>query len=954
MVYAKSFQNSCTPAALNKIKSLCLTKDIHRLQLNLTKRKHLIIKEMKKILSALFLLAIVNCYGQVNSDSLWNVIRSPGYSDSLKLEAYEVITKDLLYKNEDSCRAVCRDGLEFSKNIGNHRFTWSFYNRIGRAYKNEGDIEKTIEYFHKSLAVAEQARDTFTIAQTMNNIGIIYDDELGDSKKALDYYLKSIKFKKQLKGTEDDYFSLAMTQLYAGNIYLNTEQWDNASKIFNEAKNLAEQITNNHKKYIVYSNLGTYSSYYGSRKNNQKMVFEAIKYYLLAEDVIKSSGNKVNYGKTLANIGDAYFFVDQIDLAESNMDKAVEVAKEVNSYDLWEMIYEIYQNFNVNQKNFELAYYYKDSLMQISDSINSIEKQTAIAEIETRYQTEKLKKEVIQKEEENKRERFMRNIFTISTAIFLVLILIIAYLFSRLRKNNLKLTNNKEELEALNKNLQISKSETEKALEFKSLFLANMSHEIRTPLNIIIGFNSILKKKISDSKLKKYLESIEMSSYNLLRLLNDILDMSKIEAGKILLSPTSINLKLLITNITELFMLKAGEKGLDLDFEIDAKMPSEIIIDEIRLRQILVNLIGNAIKFTAKGYVKIFVDAPILNKYQSEFATKINVRIQVKDSGIGISEKDLTKIFESFRQVNVKEQKEMGGTGLGLAISKRLTEMMNGEISVESQKGIGSVFTLLFRDVPISFASETKTNNRVDLHDELEYEFTGGTILVADDEEMNRSLIKVCFENTAVTILEASNGHETIDLARKHQPDIIMMDIKMPGLDGMEATRIIKHDEQLKNIKIIAFSASNIFDRLEKDEIALFYGLISKPVLLDEMYEIVSEILPNRIKDKKAIELKDDNLNINLFIDENIRENIKDAEYKLEELNQKWRKINNTNSINKILEFANEIEEFAVSKNLPKLKDYAMHIGEAGKNFDINRIKVLLKLFPELFEKGYN
>ncbi len=909
---------------------------------------------MKKILFALCLLAIVDCYGQVNSDSLWNVIHSPGYSDSLKLEAYEVITKDLLYKNEDSCRAVCRDGLEFSKKLGNHRFTWSFYNRIGRTYKNEGDIEKTIDYFHKALEVAEQARDTFTIAQTMNNIGIIYDDELGDAQKALEYYNKSIELKKQLKGREKDYFSIAMTQLYAGIIYLNLEQWDNASQIFNEAKNLTEHILSSDKKYIVYFNLGAFSSYYGSRKDNKKLVFEAIKYYLLAEDVVKISGNKINYGKTLANIADAYYFVDEIDLADANMDRAGEIAREVNSFDLWQLIYKIYQNFYMNQKNYELAYYYKDSLMQITDSINSIDRRKAIAEIETRYQTEKLKNEVIKKEEENKRERFMRNIFIVSTAIFLILILVIAYLFSKLRKKNAELTKNKEELEALNKNLQISKSETDKALEFKSMFLANMSHEIRTPLNIIIGFNSILKKKISDSKLTKYLESIEMSSYNLLRLLNDILDMSKIEAGKILLSPTSINLKLLITNITELFILKAREKGLDLDIEIDAKMPPEIIIDETRLRQILVNLVGNAIKFTNKGYVKIIVDAPILNKYQSEFATKINVRIQVEDSGIGISEEDITKIFESFRQVNVKEQKEMGGTGLGLAISKRLTEIMNGEISVESQKDAGSVFTVIFHDVPISFSADSKSDSRVELHEELEYEFTGGTILVADDEEMNRSLIKVCFENTAVTILEASNGHETIDLARKHQPDIVMMDIKMPGLDGMEATRIIKHDEQLKNIKIIAFSASNIFDRLEKDEIALFYGLISKPVLLDDMYEIVSEILPNRVKDKKAIELKGDNLNLNLFIDENIRENVRDAEYKIEELNQKWQQINNTNSMNKILEFACEIEEFAVSKNLPKLKDYAMHIGEAGKNFDINRIKVLLKLFPELFEKGYN
>lgn len=923
------------------------------------RNRSLIPEKMKKILVFLFMITWANGFGQINPDSLWNIIRSAEYTDSLKLEAYEEITKDLLKTDTDSCRAVCRQGLEFSEQVGNARFLWSFYNRIGRTYKRENNIKKTIDYFIKALEVAEMAKDTFTIAQTLNNIGIIYDDQLDNQDKALDYYLKSIQFKKQLSHDDKDYFSLAMTQMYAGLIYLKNEDWDKASDIFNEAQLITELITDSNNKYIVYFNLGLFSAYYGSHRHNRKLVFEGIKYYLLAEKVIKNSGNQIHYGKTLANIADAYFYVGETERGLDNIKKAEAIAKNVDSFDLRELIYRVYQSHYEIKNNYRLAYFYKDSVMQILDSIYSLERQSAIAEIEAKYETEKkerenleLKQKVREKEFENQRERRMRNIFLFSTATFLIFIIVIVYLFSRIRLKNKELIKSKKELELLNTNLRTAKEETEKALEFKSLFLANMSHEIRTPLNIIIGFNSILKKQLKDVKPAKYLESIEMASFNLLRLLNDILDMSKIEAGKILLSPDTINIKLLIMNIRELFMLKATEKGIDMDVEIDPKMPAEIVIDEVRLRQILVNLIGNAIKFTEHGYVSIHVDAPVLNKYQSAFSTKTSLRIRVSDSGIGISAEDLTKIFESFRQVNIKEQKQMGGTGLGLAISKRLTEMMNGEITVESTKDKGSTFTVLFRDVPIGTSHAHKSETTSEFHDELEYHFTGGTILVADDEEMNRSLIKVCFENTAVNILEASNGHETIELTRKYQPDIVMMDIKMPGLDGMEATRIIKQDKDLQNVKIIAFSASNIFDRLEQDEMALFHGLISKPVLLDEMFEMFSGILPSKIKERKTVEKKTKEPAPDTFIDENLQSLILDRKAEFEQMKQKWQKVYSTNSMNRILDFANEMENMAVHNNLPKLKIYAGKIAEAGKNFDVDLVKTLLKIFPEILNLG--
>lgn len=904
---------------------------------------------MKKIVLALVLLFPYAGFGQINADSLWRIIDEPGYSDSLKLEAYETITKHLLKTNPDSCRIVCREGLMFSEKLENYRFIWSFYNRIGRTYIEEDNIDKTIAYFVKALEVAEMAKDTFTIAQTMNNIGIMYE-QAGNQDKALQYYLKSIEMKKQLRGTERDYFSIVMTQMYAGMLYLKQNRNEEADIIFNEVLGYIDFIENDDEKYIAYFNIGNYYAYFGSHRNIKRLVFDAIKYYHLAEGVIYKSGDMEKYGKTLVSLAEAYFFVDDFKTAQANMNKALEIAKQINSFYLYEFIYQVYENHYLNTNNYELAYYYKDSVQQMNDSINYFDRQKAIEEIQTKYQSEKKERENLALKKENQRQRRMRNFFIASTSVFLLLVVIITYLFSRLRLKNRQLTKSKEELEKLNLNLKKSKEETEKALEFKSLFLANMSHEIRTPLNIIIGFNSILKKQVDDHKMLKYLESIEMSSYNLLRFLNDILDMSKIEAGKIHLTPDNINLKMLIMNIRELFLVKAREKNLDFTVEIDPGMPHEIEIDEIRLRQILVNIIGNAIKFTEEGYVRVIADTPVLNEYRSEFSTKVNVRIRVEDSGIGISGEDTDKIFESFRQVNLQEQKQMGGTGLGLAISKRLTEMMNGEISVESKKGEGSTFTVLFRDIAIGKPTVTKQKKKAKIHETLEYEFTEGTILVADDEEMNRSLIRVCFENTKVTVLEAANGEEALELARKHKPDFIMMDIKMPGIDGLEATRIIKGEEKYRNIPVIAFSASNIFESLGKEDIAMFSGLISKPVLLDELYEKASKILPNKIKDKSMPKEEESLFNAETYRDDNIAETLEEAGIQIQTMKNSWSKILSTNSMTEILEFAGEIKDFADSKNLEGLKNYADKISEAGKNFDIDQVKKLLKLFPELFQ----
>ncbi len=256
----------------------------------------------------------------------------------------------------------------------------------------------------------------------------------------------------------------------------------------------------------------------------------------------------------------------------------------------------------------------------------------------------------------------------------------------------------RQELAYKNTALYAAKKEAELANKAKSEFLANMSHEIRTPMNAVLGFTDLLQNIISDPEGKTYLEAIHGSGKTLLRLINDILDLSKIEAGKLTLNFEPINLSVLLQEIQQIFQYKAAEKGLNLFCEISPHFPEGIILDEVRLRQILLNVVGNALKFTHQGYIKIGVDyTPSLNK-----PGYINLQIIVEDSGIGIREIDQKKIFKTFTQSEGQSNRKYGGTGLGLAITERLVEMMEGKVELRSQVGKGSQFSFYFKDVEIA------------------------------------------------------------------------------------------------------------------------------------------------------------------------------------------------------------------------------------------------------------
>ncbi|HER10045.1 MAG TPA: response regulator [Bacteroides sp.] len=348
------------------------------------------------------------------------------------------------------------------------------------------------------------------------------------------------------------------------------------------------------------------------------------------------------------------------------------------------------------------------------------------------------------------------------------------------------------------------KEEAEETSEIKSRFMARISHEIRTPLNAIIGFIEQLQKTPLNEKQVAYLKIIDKSSVYLLDLVNEILTFSKIESGELQLDEVDFRLESLFRDIYNTFRNRADEKGINFRYSFDEKLKKIFRGDAIRLKQIIINLVSNAIKFTEYGFVELKVTC------LKDAGDEVWIKISVSDTGIGISEKKIRDVFTEYKQASVGIARLHGGTGLGLTISKRLTEMLSGEISVKSTEGKGSVFTV---HIPLK-KSKLKYLSTYTMHIDAE-ELSGKSALIVDDDAMNRSLGVIILEGFNMMVSMASDGKEAMEILRRKRFDVVLLDIHMPLVSGLDVARFIRNSEKNRDVKIIAVTAEMIREELE-------------------------------------------------------------------------------------------------------------------------------------------
>ncbi len=519
----------------------------------------------------------------------------------------------------------------------------------------------------------------------------------------------------------------------------------------------------------------------------------------------------------------------------------------------------------------------------------------------------------------------------------------------------------------------------ESANRAKSEFLANMSHEIRTPMNAILGFSEILMNMIDDPEQKNYLANIRSGGKSLLALIDDILDLSKIEAGKLEIQPESVSIRSIIDEISQLFRYKFQEKDIEFMSEVEKNVPDLLLLDEVRVRQILVNLVGNAIKFTHEGYVKIRVrgseeygdkgsedyrdnekNTP-LPLYSSNPFTLI---LEVEDTGIGIPESQQEVIFETFRQQDGQMTRKYGGTGLGLTITKRLAEMMNGKISLESEVGKGSIFRITLNNVKIS--DQTEVSEITSENREVHIEFGYATILIVDDIDFNRILIKGLLKDAPFTFIEAENGEQALAILglqdvdsslrleptdKKEPPDLILMDLKMPGKDGYEITEIIKKNDTLKNIPVIAVTASAMKETEEKVK-CLFDGYIRKPFNASELTDELKKYLPYTFIISRRNSYEAEHCNGEELVQVSDLLNQPDLIQILEnEFIPKWEDIKDTLIFDEVREFAENTDSHGIKYNCRILKNWSETVINQMQNFDIESLEKTFGRFPEIIDK---
>lgn len=369
--------------------------------------------------------------------------------------------------------------------------------------------------------------------------------------------------------------------------------------------------------------------------------------------------------------------------------------------------------------------------------------------------------------------------------------------------------------------IERQKKKAEEANRAKTEFLANVSHEIRTPMNAILGFTELLEGEITDDNQKLYLNAISTSGSSLMMIINDILDLSKIESGQLEINFSSVNLVELVDDVLEVFSLQTSQKSIQVEKYVDDELPEYLLLDEIHARQILLNLVGNAVKFTSNGFIRVSL---VYNRYRKRNIG--DLVISVEDNGIGIAPDQQELIFEAFRQQSGQSTRKYGGTGLGLAITKRLTEKMNGNIELESEPGQGSCFHVQFNGVKVS---DTKPEKEPEIP-KVNYTFSSGTAIVADDVKLNKDLINNYLRLAGVKTLTASNGAEVLDILTREKVDLVFMDIKMPVMSGTEAVKRIKNNPETADIPVIAVTAS-VFYNIDADpDLNYFDNFLRKPV----------------------------------------------------------------------------------------------------------------------------
>ena len=608
------------------------------------------------------------------TDSLKNTLLLEQY-DTTKVKTLAKLGFEYAFIQADSSRKYSKAAIDLSDKIQFIKGKADGYNSLAISYDIEGNHEIAIKYFLKALAFYTKIDFKEGQARIYNNCGMVYQS-LGDTLKSLEFHLKSLAIEKELGDT----LGIAYSLIQVAALHLAMDQFDLSEENYQSALTLLEPMNDNQGLAYIHWGLSELYLYTDQLRSSIQHADKAI-------DLFKQEENNKGIAESTLIKGRVLILQEDFVNAENELKKALNLSL---SLEATNVILECYKSFTELYKiqgKYHLALANHEQLSYLIDTIRKEEMAASIRDIELKYDFDSQQKEIELLNTEKAYETKIKNIAIGVAAIILILLALLFYAYMSKSGTMKVLKIKNEEIEKQHQIIKQQKENALAAIKAKSEFLSVMSHEIRTPMNVIIGSTYLL---LEDNPKPSQLENINLlkfSAENLLTLLNDILDINKLESGKIELESVPFQMNLLLKGIIKGFEPEVRKKNITLNLKVDEKVPSQVIGDPGRLTQVLNNLVGNAIKFTEDGFVTLKI------KVLKETSKKTKLKFIVEDTGIGIPEEKQKLIFKNFTQADSRTNRKYGGTGLGLAITKHILKLFGSEIELTSQAGKGSTFS---------------------------------------------------------------------------------------------------------------------------------------------------------------------------------------------------------------------------------------------------------------------
>ena len=704
----------------------------------------------------------------------------------------------------DEAMKIAIDIISRSKIVGYSKGLGQGFCLKGFCHRLKGEYEAGIAVLKEALSIARKIHEPNMEATSLYYLGNIYRD-LGELVIVFSHYEKALVFNEELG--EEYYQSVILSSI--SNLLYDLNDYDSALEYALKCLPIFERVHNVNSLLNIYNTLG--NIYF-----KKEQLPEALHYF--SENLGRSEPETAAYVMAESGLGKVYYKMHDFGNANKYLTNALRESKNLGNAEVQIICFFYLGRLFMDEGSYRMALQYLENAYKLAQEYSRRHDIMSVHEI--------LSALYDKMGDIPKAFHHLKSFEQLKEEIFKQKII-----------NELRNLQVRQQTELAKKEKEVA----ERTAFLKHQFMANMSHEIRTPMNAIVGMTRLLLGRDPKPDQLRYLNAIQLSSNNLLVIINDILDLSKIEAGKIIIEHVDFNLREIMESVRDMLMLKVEEKGLELRVVIDPEIPKRLTGDPTRLNQVLINLAGNAVKFTEKGYVE--VKATLMKKERK----RLSIKFDVADTGIGIAQEYADSIFDSFTQAGADVTRKFGGTGLGLTISKQLVGLMGGDISVQSELGKGTTFTTI---IALEVAENQEEIKQAGMLDGAAMERLNKLkVMLVEDNEFNRMVAEDTLRELipGINLHSAINGQDALNKLMKEQYDILLMDIQMPVMDGLTATKLIRTTlpEPARSVKIIAMTANVMQEDVQEYFSTGMNAYVSKPFNADELLLKMDAVMTN-------------------------------------------------------------------------------------------------------------